>query len=98
MHIDEMIQVLEAAKAGKKIQCRFRFGQGKEKWRAASVPFLGNFELFEYRAEPEPNIVYANIYPGGIVIHFSQNKEQTEKCARSGVMKKAARFVEVIDD
>lgn len=55
MTIDEMIAVLEAAKAGKAIEWKWQAGvSGRtEEWRVSNNP-MWSFNNIDYRVKPEP--------------------------------------------
>jgi DNA polymerase III delta prime subunit len=55
MDIDSMIAVLQAAKAGKRIQIRSNHGWKTElHWSDRDNTITWNFEAFDYRVKPEP--------------------------------------------
>lgn len=63
MTIDEMIAVLQAAKAGKAIQCK---GKRDKEW-SDITPFENatwDFNLADYRVKPEPREWWLHSYAG----------------------------------
>jgi len=62
MTIDEMIDVLQAAKRGETIQCRRKLGG--DSW-GDCLP-LWSFDVLEYRVKPKPQELWVNEFTGGI--------------------------------
>ena len=52
MSLDEMIQVLQDAKAGKAIQQKAK-GDSKARWHAYNGPYWCDFFYYDYRVKPE---------------------------------------------
>lgn len=63
MNIDEMISVLQAAKAGKPIQFKVHDGG----WADVDNTPDWNFSYCDYREKIVPRVVYFNEYPDGHV-------------------------------
>lgn len=85
-----MIEVLQAAKAGKKIQCK---GIGTE-WLNEPNPDW-NFSRWTYRIKPEPRVIYVNEYPNSFgAIHHT---EEAAKREASSNCTKQVKFIEVIE-
>ena len=86
--VDEMIEILMAYKAGKKIQ----YQSPDRVWIDCSgAPFpLGQTRDPKYRVKPEPRSVWVNEHPGGSVVHLS--KEMADKY--SGGSLRTVRYVE----
>lgn len=90
MTIEEMIAVLTHAKNGGKVQGRnhystewFDFEEGcKPKWE---------FPTCDYRAKPEPLVIYAEIMADGKAVQFSTTEF---KATNGGTVRK---FVEVTE-
>jgi hypothetical protein len=95
MTIDEMIAVLQAAKAGKKIQERSRTCQFLPPWADSPTPSW-NFPLFDYRVKSEPRTIWVNEYGQHLATHSS--KESALEAAKTNQpYRTAVKFVEVIE-
>lgn len=60
MNIDEMMVVLQAAKAGKEIQASF---PGEEGWRRYDIHYT--VSMMNLRVKPEPMEIWVNWYERG---------------------------------
>ena len=99
MTIDEMIAVLQAAKARKQIQFRFRVDQMQLKkceWEDCETPGW-NFGDCEYRVKPEPRTVWVNEYPDHCGDTAYDTKLHATNAAGRFVVRRAVKFVEVIE-
>lgn len=54
MSINEMIEILNAYKEGKQIECRFKDRTMRDSWSYIQKPDW-NWALYEYRIKPENN-------------------------------------------
>ena len=89
MTVDQMIEVLTAYKAGKKIQM---FWQGSWGDCGPHEP-AWNFKDFIYRVKPEPKVIWVNEYADGSgMTHPS--KEQAQYVQHGGHVRVAVRYVE----
>ena len=61
---DEMIAVIEAAKAGKRIQFRSSSKESTYPWTDIDDP-TWDFSRFIYRAKPEPRVIYVPEHVSG---------------------------------
>lgn len=93
MTIDQMIEVLQAAKQGKRIE----YKQGDSCW--LSLPEVTEYWDFvhnTYRVKREPRIVYCNEYPdGSLGLPVHSTAGEVKAIGRG--MAKVLRFVEAID-
>lgn len=64
---DEMIAVIQHHKNGGKVECKHK---DETKWLHASNPWW-NFEEYDYRAKPEPLVLWAEISNGISVANWS---------------------------
>lgn len=80
--IDEMIEVLNAFKEGKKLECTF-FGDSEDHWSYASTPCF-NFDKYQYRVKPDPFECWVNVYPSGDISGVYKTKEDALLIAESG--------------
>ena len=85
---DEMIAVITNHKNGVEVQCRCK---GDGVWiRECHLDAHGfNFADYEYRAKPEPQVIYADFDDHGEA-HFCSRKKYTPPFGR-----KLRKFVEV---
>lgn len=90
MTIDEMIAVLTHAKNGGKVQCRNHYGKEWHDCDDHRKPEW-NFSSCDYRAKPEPLVVYAEIVADGLVIQFSTTEF---KATNGGTVKKLMEVTE----
>ena len=67
MTIDEMIAVLQAAKAGKTIECRPRSSSWHWEWEPYPAPChtVWNFITLTYRVKREPRRVWIPVFQDG---------------------------------
>jgi hypothetical protein len=63
MTIDEMIQVLMAAKAGKEIQAKKKENPNAPGWWSCSMLSEPNFQDYDYRVKPEPREWWIEPHP-----------------------------------
>lgn len=77
MTIDEMIEVLQAAKEGKQIEKKMKFGKGAQ-WQRAGTPDW-DFDCFIYRVKQEPMEYWAVIDPDGCAISTLKRKSDAQK-------------------
>ena len=91
--IDEAIEILQAMKAGKKIQYS---NPEREHWANYISMSLPNFQHFLYRIKPEPKEIWVNEYATGDPVVHSTEKD-ARKCALPGVHRVAVRYREVIE-
>lgn len=78
MSIDEMIAVLQAAKAGKELQRRIIPGMAcaeGPKWEPMREGDRWQFQAYDYRVAPEPREVWADVHPGHTVHNAYNSKE-----------------------
>ena len=95
MTIDSMIEVLQAAKEGKAIQCRLRDHHAHQ-WTPVNVhDAQWNFSRYEYRVKPEPRTVWLVIV-GSAGWYYAYDSEQSarDNLPKSG---KVVKFIEVIE-
>ena len=92
MTLDEMIAVMQAAKAGKTIQSKSK--RYEDGWGDTPDP-VWNFNLYLYRVKPEPRTIFLNEYPDG---SFGCPK-YTLQAAKilGGSLGKVLKFVEVLE-
>ena len=90
MTIEEMIAVLQAAKAGKRIQCR----QGVHEWEDTDV-LPCSLTSCDYRVKPEPLEVYGNVYAAGVLGRMYRNADDADSYAEAGRIRRA-HFREVL--
>lgn len=90
---DHMIAVMQAAKEGKTIQCKFR-AQGKDHWFDVAFPSW-DWATFDYRIKPkEPRRIWVNMYDDHRGFAYP-SREQAN--ARAGTYRAACvEFVEVV--
>jgi len=72
MTIQDMIDILQAYKSGKKIQYKTRFGP----WKDIDVP-AWNFTRYEYRIKPEPRVRWIVESEDGWSVHDAEYKAET---------------------
>ena len=84
MKHDEMIAVIQHHKDGGEIEYRLK---AHVTWKYASCPWW-DFDKFDYRAKPEPMVIYAEVLHG----HVARYALRETKPCMGGVIKK---FVEV---
>lgn len=91
MTVDQMIEVLTAYKAGKKIQFR---GYGLLLWEdCINNEPLWNWTAYDYRVKPEPKVIWVNEYADGSGIGYTS--EASAKAFLGNHHKRAAvRYVE----
>ncbi len=78
MTIDEMIGVLQAAKAGKTIQHQWGYSGKESKWIDIDTDNLAqNFVDYEYRVKPEPREFWVMIFSNGK--NMGSNKDSKEE-------------------
>jgi len=87
MTLDQMIEVLTAYKAGKKIEVK---GHGGVKWHKTSMS-AWDFVECDYRAKPEPKVIWVNEYSD---LHFAYCSEKEAKDKDRGAIRTAVRYVE----
>lgn len=96
MTVEQAIEILQAAKAGKKIEFREK---ETEHWYwydyTSSINF--NFQSFEYRIALEPKVIWVNEYSdGSLIAHF--DKEKVMQYPNWGSLRKrAVKYIEVIE-
>ena len=100
MTINEMILVLQAFKDGKQIQGRAP--GSKLPWSTLHIDPSWDFSRNEYRVEPKPLVIYANVYQDSegecIGQTVSVNREYVlESDCSSSVVRRGAKFVEVVE-
>ena len=89
MTVDQMIEVLTAYKAGKKIQMHWRgkwddCGPHEPDW---------DFQQFNYRVKPEPKVIWVNEYADGSGVGYTS--EASAKDFLGNTHKRVAvRYVE----
>lgn len=93
-HETNIIAVTQAFLDGKKIQVRNWGSDGG--WDCATEP-CWNWDLYEYRVNPEPREVWVNVYPGGLGnCGLYPTKEAADKNAVIDRLE-CVKFREVID-
>ena len=90
MTIEEMIAVLTHAKNGGKVQARNHCSTEWRDFEEGCKP-RWHFDHCDYRAKPEPLVIYAEIVADGKAIQFSTTEF---KATNGGTVKK---FVEVTE-
>lgn len=91
MNTKEMIAVMQAFVDGKDVQCKLK---SDEVWEGGEW-FSWDWRAYVYRVKPEPNVVYVNEYTNNISVY--RCKENAENMATSSVIRKAVKYIEVID-
>lgn len=87
MTVDQMIEVLTAYKAGKKIQY---LSHGV--WIDTDGPGWF-FHKFDYRVKPEPKVIWVNEYADGSGMAYL-SEEQAKLLRHGGHTRVAVRYVE----
>lgn len=94
MNYDQMIEVLQAAKAGKAIEWQWIGETGG--WKVAEKP-LWDFTACNYRVKPEPRVFYAALREHGGQCIACRDRELAEKLADPPNYK-VVKLVEAPDD
>lgn len=91
MTVDQMIEVLTAYKAGKKIESRYKFKPGDDtNWYAfGGCDF--DFRGYDYRVKPEPKVIWVNEYES---IYAAHGSKQVAKVCGPRALRVAVRYVE----
>lgn len=100
MNYDQMIEVLQAAKDGKAIQCRWVNASPYNYWRDVEKP-TWSFAAYDYRVKPEPCVLYAILIEHGGQCVAYRDRELAEKLAEKlGDPRdyKVVKLAEVLDD
>lgn len=93
MTVDQMIEVLTAYKAGKKIEVK---GHDGVKWHNTSLP-AWDFAECDYRVKPEPKVIWVNEYADGSGIGYTS--EAAAKAFLGNHHKRVAvRYVEMPEE
>jgi len=91
MTVDQMIEVLTAYKAGKKVQVKLMQG-----WADVDDP-KWSFDVDDYRVKPEPKVLWVNEYKNGSGYGHT-TRENAEGVARESHTRIAVRYVEMPDE
>lgn len=98
MTVKQMIEVLQAAEAGKCIEWR-HCDSKTGRWETILTSLNSwNFPCCEYRVRQEPRVIYINEFSGreGKDLN-SQHYSSLEEAKACGKTAKSLKFVEVID-
>ena len=87
----EIIAVVQAAEAGKRIQWKQQLGS---KWFDTDEP-TWDFSERDYRVAPEPLECWVNVYPDDISAH--KTEQRARKYANSTAVRVAVRMREVVE-
>jgi len=88
----EIIAVIQAAEAGKTIECRL----GKLlDWHPVEEP-IWDFSKWEYRVKPEPMEIWVNVYKRGIGQIYTNEQDAIKHCLDYATHT-AVHFREVIE-
>ena len=93
MTLDQMIEVLTAYKAGKKIEVK---GHGGVKWHKTSMS-AWDFVECDYRVKPEPKVLWVNEYKDGDGYGHATRKN-AEEASRDQHTRIAVRYVEMPEE
>lgn len=93
MTVDQMIEVLTAYKAGKKIEVK---GHDGVKWHNTPKP-AWDFVECDYRVKPEPKVLWVNEYKNGSGYGHT-TRENAEGVARESHTRIAVRYVEMPEE
>lgn len=96
---DQIIEVVTAFNNGKKIQSRAHTNLPSDtpyKWLDNPKP-QWDFSCNDYRVAPEPRVIYINEYPDSWGTVRNTEKEASSQ-AEHRCIKKAVKFVEVVED
>lgn len=95
MNYDQMIEVIQAEKDGKKIELRTRGSLNSWSTRVATGSF--NFVTYEYRVKKEPRVLYARILENGAIQSYGFDREAIKEYHKyyGGEI---VKFVEVMDE
>ena len=94
--IDHMIAVMQAAKEGKAIQCRYR-SNGADDWVDVRGIALWNWTDFDYRVKPaEPRRIWVNLYGSHSTVGYAFYSRQTADAHAGGGRAECVEFVEVV--
>lgn len=80
MTVEGIITVIKAWRSKKIIQFRMI---GDARWRDCIGDPAWNFEEFEYREQPEKEVMYISVYGNDQVIFRDDSSEKAEKFANS---------------
>lgn len=90
MTVDQMIEVLNAYKAGKKIQFR---QYGSLLWEdCINNEPRWNWTYYDYRVKPEPKVIWVNEYDG--YMYGYDSKDEAMKYTNTEHIRNAVRYVE----
>ena len=99
MSIDDMIAVLQAAKAGKKTQISSR-SDNPRKWFDMNLPcnHMFNFVTYDYRVRPEPRTIWVNEYSHADTMTAHSSRDRAVSMTQGySPNRLAVKFVEVIE-
>lgn len=102
--IDQQIEVLNLLKQGKTVQFRYKDSNPLQEWTDCDSTWYsqvasGNIRMqvntYNFRAKPEPKIIWINEYPDkGYRIHLS--KESANRYAAPDAIRVAVKYQEVL--
>lgn len=100
MTTDEMIEVLRAKEAGKKVECRPKYYTVESVW-SKSLDSSCNFALFDYRIIKEPAVAWMNEYVNGKRFYHHTEDEAIKSASHPSndrvAIRVAVKMVEVFE-
>jgi hypothetical protein len=94
------ISIIESYERGEPIQRRRRHGNGE--WHSVVIKVPGwDFDNFEFRKKPEPEVIYCNEYiakhNGKKFFGVYDTLKEAQRLAVTGAVRIGVKFVEVVE-